>query len=317
LVPGITITSRTDTVTKTIDIGTLGTTSWDFSMLKSNIMAMSTSVSPDTTPFIGEFPGSTNVVRVGTGSGTLYNYMKLGTDLLRAGSGLTGTFQMRIRDVPDDIVYMLPMTLGTNWTTTYAESSIVMLPPPLPPQITVTNYSVSNTVDAFGSVTLPGGGVHQALRLRTDTRSSTSTHSTRTVIYTFIARNGATAVVFAADTLQPNSGTINVSSVSVTNPLVADVSFSAPIPTGFSLMQNYPNPFNPVTVVGYQLPAVSDVRLGVYDLLGREVAVLVNEKEAAGTHEVKFDGSGLASGVYLYRLTAGDFIQTRKLVLLR
>jgi hypothetical protein len=243
--------------------------------------------------------------------------MKLGTDLLRAGSGLTGTFQMRIRDVPDDIVYMLPMTLGTNWTTTYAESSIVMLPPPLPPQITVTNYSVSNTVDAFGSVTLPGGGVHQALRLRTDTRSSTSTHSTRTVIYTFIARNGATAVVFAADTLQPNSGTINVSSVSVTNPLVADVSFSAPIPTGFSLMQNYPNPFNPVTVVGYQLPAVSDVRLGVYDLLGREVAALVNERKSPGSYEMHFDASGLASGVYFYRLQAGDLVMTRKLLFLK
>ena len=317
LVPGILTTSRTDTATKTIDIGTLGATSWDFSMLKTNITSTSTCVSPDTTPFIGWFPGSTNAVRVGAGGGTLYSYFKLGTDLLRAGSGLTGALQLRTRDVPDDILYKLPMTLGTTWTTTYAESSIVMLPPPLPPQITITNYSVSDTVDAFGNLTLPGGGVYQALRLKTDSRSTTATHSSRTTYYTILARNGATAVVFAADTLQPNSGIINAGSISWTSPLVADVSFSDPVPTEFSLMQNYPNPLNPATVVSYQLPAVTDVRLAVYDLLGREVAMLVNGRKAAGTYEVKFDASGLASGVYLYRLVAGDFIQTRKLVVLK
>ena len=99
----------------------------------------------------------------------------------------------------------------------------------------------------------------------------------------------------------------------------------AAMPATFALGQNYPNPFNPSTVVSFQLPSVSRVRLVVYDLLGREVAVLVNEKMEAGFHEVKFDGSNLASGVYLYRLQAGDpstgsgrsFVQTRKLLLLR
>jgi hypothetical protein len=83
------------------------------------------------------------------------------------------------------------------------------------------------------------------------------------------------------------------------------------------LLQNFPNPFNPTTVVSYQLPAVSEVRLCVYDLLGREVRVLVNERKPAGDHTVRFDGSGLASGVYLYRLTAGSFVETREMVLLR
>jgi predicted outer membrane repeat protein len=89
------------------------------------------------------------------------------------------------------------------------------------------------------------------------------------------------------------------------------------LPLRFELGPNYPNPFNPATVVSYQLPAVSDVRLVVYDLLGREVAVLVNEKKAPGEYEVRFDGSGLSSGVYLYRLTAGDFVQTRKMVIVK
>lgn len=88
-------------------------------------------------------------------------------------------------------------------------------------------------------------------------------------------------------------------------------------PAAFKLEQNYPNPFNPTTVISFQLSVASDVKLAVYDLLGREVAVPVNERKAPGTYEVKFDGSGLASGVYLYRLTAGSFVQSRKFVLLK
>jgi len=89
------------------------------------------------------------------------------------------------------------------------------------------------------------------------------------------------------------------------------------IPDGFALAQNYPNPFNPMTTIHYQLSTISDVRLTVHDLLGREVAVLVNERREAGVHEVTFDGSFLASGVYLYRLQAGGFVETRKLVLVQ
>ena len=73
-------------------------------------------------------------------------------------------------------------------------------------------------------------------------------------------------------------------------------------PQGFMIIQNYPNPFNVSTVVRYQLPAASDVRLVVYDLIGREVLVLVNERRETGYHEVRFNASGLSSGVYSYRL---------------
>ncbi|MGO9482602.1 MAG: T9SS type A sorting domain-containing protein [Candidatus Kryptoniota bacterium] len=88
-------------------------------------------------------------------------------------------------------------------------------------------------------------------------------------------------------------------------------------PRSFSLEQNYPNPFNPSTTINYQLPMNSHVTLNVYDILGREVATLVNEKENAGSYSVKFDGSRLASGVYFYRLTAGSFISVKKLVVLK
>jgi hypothetical protein len=92
---------------------------------------------------------------------------------------------------------------------------------------------------------------------------------------------------------------------------------SGNIAARYSLLQNYPNPFNPSTTIKYELPQSSEVRLSVYDMLGREVSVLVNERRNAGIHEVKFDGSNLASGVYFYRLQAGGFVQSKKIVLLR
>jgi hypothetical protein len=90
----------------------------------------------------------------------------------------------------------------------------------------------------------------------------------------------------------------------------------SPVPASYLLAQNYPNPFNPTTTIKYELPQSSVVNLSVYDLLGREVSVLVNERREAGIHEVQFDASGLSSGIYLYRLTAGDFTQARRLLLL-
>ncbi len=89
------------------------------------------------------------------------------------------------------------------------------------------------------------------------------------------------------------------------------------IPEGFALGQNHPNPFNPNTVVSYHLPVGSSVKLVVHDILGREVAILVNERKMAGSYEVKFNAGGLASGVYLYRLQAGSYVQSRKMVLTR
>jgi polyhydroxybutyrate depolymerase len=87
-------------------------------------------------------------------------------------------------------------------------------------------------------------------------------------------------------------------------------------PTMFFLSQNYPNPFNPSTTIRYELPQTSHVTLSVFDMLGRQVAMLVNEKKEAGVQEIRFDGSNLASGVYFYRLQAGAFVETRKSLLL-
>jgi hypothetical protein len=89
------------------------------------------------------------------------------------------------------------------------------------------------------------------------------------------------------------------------------------VPTDFTLAQNYPNPFNPTTQISYQLPVDSRVRLAVFDMLGRQVATLVDEQMAAGRHSVTFDAGNLSSGIYLYRLQAGNTVMTRKLTIMK
>jgi len=103
------------------------------------------------------------------------------------------------------------------------------------------------------------------------------------------------------------------------NLLVTSAGQSKGVVEGFWLEQNYPNPFNPSTTIGFRVPGLGSslVRLSVYDLLGREVAVLVNEEKEPGSYEVKFGGAGLSSGVYFYRLQAGDFAATKRLLLLK
>ena len=88
-------------------------------------------------------------------------------------------------------------------------------------------------------------------------------------------------------------------------------------PTEFCLTQNYPNPFNPETVIEYRLPLKGKVKLTVYNILGDEVAVIAQGEQEAGIHQVVFDGSGFASGVYVYRLETNNTVETRRMVLLK
>ena len=83
------------------------------------------------------------------------------------------------------------------------------------------------------------------------------------------------------------------------------------------LYQNYPNPFNPTTKIEYSIPKTSFVTLKVYDILGREVVMLVNEEKSVGNYKAEFNGSNLSSGIYFYKLQAGDYTSVKKMVLLK
>ena len=98
---------------------------------------------------------------------------------------------------------------------------------------------------------------------------------------------------------------------------VVSVAGHAAIPTEFALEQNYPNPFNPTTKIQLTIPNRRWTTVNVYDILGRKVVTLLNEVKDPGTYTIEFDGSNLSSGVYFYRLEAGDFKQTKRLLLLK
>jgi len=98
---------------------------------------------------------------------------------------------------------------------------------------------------------------------------------------------------------------------------VEDDEIEVGIPAEFILLQNYPNPFNPTTKINYQIPELNFVNLKIYDILGSEIATLVNEEKPIGSYEFEFDATALPSGIYFYRLQAGSFIETKKMVLMK
>lgn len=111
--------------------------------------------------------------------------------------------------------------------------------------------------------------------------------------------------------------TLFLDSICVKSNLIGVKKVENSIPKSYELFQNYPNPFNSSTKIEYDLPKSITIRLTVYNVLGKEVKTLVNEKQNAGSYQVEFDGGNLPSGVYFYKLTAGDFTAVRKLVLLK
>lgn len=102
----------------------------------------------------------------------------------------------------------------------------------------------------------------------------------------------------------------NIGSVGINN-------ISTEIPKSFMLYQNYPNPFNPVTVIRYSLIGNRFVSLIVFDALGKEITTLVNDKQNTGSYEIEFEGTGLSSGVYFYKLSTNNYFETKKMFLLK
>jgi hypothetical protein len=137
------------------------------------------------------------------------------------------------------------------------------------------------------------------------------------VNYSFISKNGAQVNVNAVSSNPPNSGMISVDGTTYYDGLVSSVEQINEIPNDFTLYQNYPNPFNPTTNIEYSIPEASFVDLKVYDVLGNEVATLVNEEQTAGVYKADFSGSDLASGLYIAKITAGNYTNTIKMSLLK
>ncbi len=165
-----------------------------------------------------------------------------------------------------------------------------------------------------------GGSYINYSQTSTVALTKTRTHKA----FTFTMTNVTDVAARVTFNLGMKADTVYLDNVSVKEVISSDVEAADPVPACFALDQNYPNPFNPFTAIKYTVGGnrdqgigVSDVSLVVYDVLGREVAVLVKERKAPGRYEVIFDGSGLGSGIYFSRLRGGAYIQTRKMLLLK
>jgi hypothetical protein len=129
---------------------------------------------------------------------------------------------------------------------------------------------------------------------------------------------GVVAFGFPFETIYPQDiRTMIISKILIFFSMISSAGKEASLPHKIVLEQNYPNPFNPTTAISYQLSAVSTIALKVFDVLGREVATIVNDKEQPGTHTVRWDASHVPSGVYYYRLEANNVRLTKRMLVLK
>ncbi len=185
---------------------------------------------------------------------------------------------------------------GTNWIATGFQDTLVSA-------LTVSGTNLfAGTSDILGN----SGGVFL----------STNNGINWTAVNTGLPNTGVLALAVSGTNLFAGTSGSGVWRRPLSE--ITSVSFSSTrLPQEFTLEQNYPNPFNPSTRISWQLPISSHVSLKVFDVLGNEIAKLVNEEKPAGSNEIEFDAGGLPSGIYFYRLQAGKYIETKKLVLLK
>ena len=312
----------------TMNVGTASSSaqSWQIPTVVYTDTIRMDNILPSATPYASRFPRATHVQRAmqktGDTTTTVYSYVRITTDSL-ISLGFAIRTQSPRSDTTDyepqvTLQYLFPIQLGKSSTrrdstSIFAGSYIIQ--------------RIVNTCDAFGSLVTPAG-TFQALRTKEISYSETwfsgmlySKDSSMSL--TWFTKEGYFYNVEPKDQHQ-SSGSQVISSVSYMIPLgFTGVTDQSPgIPAEYTLQQNYPNPFNPSTNIRVSVAQAGHVSLKVYNVLGVEVASLMNEQKEAGTFTVNWNASGLPSGMYLYRLTVTSdkgkvFDQAKKLVLLK
>ena len=223
---------------------------------------------------------------------------------------------MTIRNTPPETVYPFPLAFGETWNYNYTSETTQSFGGQ-----SSTEYSVTAEVDGWGEVKV-GDIVIPALRIRTEETTEFSGIEFTSVTVIFIYENGFEFANLTADVLpfttdfDPETANIQITAYDQINVVSAEA--SPDLPQSIRLNQNYPNPFNPATQITYQLDNAANVTLEVFSLTGQRVKTLVNgEMKSAGSHSISFSAGNLSSGVYMYRLRAGDKTMTRKMTLLK
>ena len=180
-------------------------------------------------------------------------------------------------------------------------------------QVASANLSSSTeitTIDGYGTLKI-NGGEYQCIRVKKDH----SGYGDKEFIY--MTKEGIFLNVGLMPESEADTGVVSSNYMVLIASALVGIESEKTIPIQYRLSQNFPNPFNPTTQIQYDIPKATFVRLSVYNVLGQEVAELVNGQQTAGKYVTTFNGSKLTSGIYFYRLQAGNFVQTKKLVLMK
>lgn len=314
--------SNDSLISTTMNVGSASSSSsqlWTLPTVTYRDTSRSENMAPSATPFASRFPTATHAQRStyrdNGNTYTFYQYSRIANDsLFNVGSAIIG---------PSDTLFIqenrfevkFPFILGSTFVSRDSTS------------FGPGSYSISNmteVVDAYGSLTIPGKGTFQMLRAKTrrindvylqGTLSSRDT----SVSFFWIAKEGYLIDVEASNT-KDTTGTIPIRGIHLTWITDTPVNVIVQLPGSpmeYTLFQNFPNPFNPSTTIEYDLRSSASVELAVYNLVGQRVALLVSEEQPAGSYAVTFNAKDLPSGVYFYRLRAGDIVHMKAMTLLK
>jgi hypothetical protein len=211
---------------------------------------------------------------------------------------------------PWELVAPFPIVYGASLLQTVEKRETTYTSGNQVQSFDVSSSEEFTTVDGYGTLRL-ANGEYECLRIKKEHRG----YGDKEFLY--LTREGVFLGVGGIALADPDTGSVEGGMQILLAASLVDVSEPPTTPVTFALGQNYPNPFNPSTDISFQLPASSHVQLVVFDLFGRQVALLVDEVREQGDNEVRFVADGLSSGVYFYRLTAGTYVQTKKMVLMR
>ena len=194
----------------------------------------------------------------------------------------------------------------------------------------IVNFNATTRIGTSSSVAGAFQNVLNAANYNgTDGGVYASSHLIDSAVVNWTAPSaGSGTVYFYAAAFQNSSANSNGQSSSTkitSNETATGIESSITVPAVFALFQNYPNPFNPSTTIKFSIPSVETlhatslqkVTLKIYDILGREIATLLDEEKSPGTYEIKFNASNIPSGIYFYKLQAGSFISIRKMIVLK
>jgi len=310
----------------TVDVGSSGENqTWDFRniSMQDSLTLEFEYLNPKQTSFANSFPESNIAARntdyyMGLTQQAFDFYKVSTTSMVDLGGQVPVNSSLIFKR---DTVLVLPLSYGSTWTTVTTDTNKI-----LSIVFSIETDSTVNTVDAYGTIHLPAGDF-ECLRIRMDEINTiqnsfpTPSVETKTYIeYHWVSKND---LHLASAKSQPNETDPNFTSTSeferldTLNGNMVAIRDKKNQPRGFKLLQNYPNPFNPSTTIKFEVPEQSFVTIKVYNILGQEVATLVNGVKKAGSYEDTFNASNLSSGIYFYRLKTRENTLTKKMILLK